>query len=170
MTEKWNPSPALMSSESVEWYTPKHIIDAVIEVLGRIDIDPCAEPQKAVPALIHYTEKENGLIQEWNGKVYMNPPYGRVINEWIDKLISEYKTGRTTEAIALVPGRIETKWFRRLQAKYVCNIKGRLSFTENGNSAPFPSVAIYIGPNPQKFIQVFSRLGDVYERKNDAIL
>ncbi len=162
---KWNPGAAVMSSDSPEWYTPRHILDAVVAAMGGIDLDPCAEPGKSVPATTHYTEADDGLSQEWHGRVYMNPPYGRPIASWVGKLTEEYRAGRTTEAIALVPGRVETDWFYALDAVWLCNIEGRLAFSDHGASAPFPSVAVYLGREGNLFGESFVSLGDVYERR-----
>ena len=96
------------SSETSDWQTPKHIIDAVIEVLGTIDLDPCADEARTVTAEHHFTKADDGLDQDWHGRVYMNPPYGREIEPWVKPLCREYRMGRTTQAIALVPARTDT--------------------------------------------------------------
>jgi phage N-6-adenine-methyltransferase len=163
--EKWSPGSGLMSSESVDWYTPKRVLDAVVAAMGGIDLDPCADPDKSVPATTHYVEADDGLAQDWTGRVYMNPPYGRGIEAWVTKLASAHKSGAVTEAIALLPGRIETDWFYAVEAEWFCNIEGRLAFSGHPNAAPFPSVAAYIGPNGDAFADAFVALGDVYERR-----
>ncbi|HVP45726.1 MAG TPA: hypothetical protein VMT32_04055 [Bryobacteraceae bacterium] len=53
------------SSESDEWYTPSHILERTVKVLGSIDIDPCANAGRNVPAGIHFTKEDNGLAHEW---------------------------------------------------------------------------------------------------------
>ena len=35
----------------------------------------------------HFTEENNGLLQEWDGICWMNPPFGRVIKKWVKPLI-----------------------------------------------------------------------------------
>jgi len=154
------------SSESNEWNTPKDIIDRVILVMGRVDIDPCSNSKDnpSVPAGIHFTQEDNGLIQPWEGKVYMNPPYGREIGDWTSYLKEQYEFGRITEAIALVPSRTDTEWFRELSEYPRCFIWGRLKFSGFDNAAPFPSMAVYFGRDIDKFISVFKDIGDVYRR------
>ncbi len=103
------------SSDSPEWYTPPHIVAAVVETLATIDLDPCSNlGTPNVPARRHFTADDDGLAQPWVGRVYMNPPYGREIGAWVEKLAHEYEAGRVTEAIALVPARVDTAWWRRL--------------------------------------------------------
>jgi hypothetical protein len=155
---------ALMSSKSKEWYTPPEIIKSVEFVMGEIDTDPCAEPAKNIPALWHYTAADDGLSQEWQGRVYMNPPYGDEIGDWVDKAMLEYLRGHATEIIFLAPARPDTAWYRRFRDYPRCEIAGRLKFSGHKNSAPFPSVVFYIGPNADRFAYEFSELGDVYVR------
>jgi hypothetical protein len=77
----------LMSSDSGEWQTPPEVVESVVAALGAIDLDPCSNSGTPnVPAARHFTIADNGLDQGWRGRVYMNPPYGREIGPWIDKL------------------------------------------------------------------------------------
>ena len=65
-------------ASSDEWYTPRWIIDT----LGPFDTDPCAPPLSVRPfdiAPTCYTKDDDGLSHDWNGVVYMNPPYSRVL-------------------------------------------------------------------------------------------
>ncbi len=157
-------NPVLYSSDKDEWYTPNCIINRVTGVLGSIQLDPCSNPGKTIPADRYYTKEDDGLVQEWRGRVYMNPPYGNEIPKWIKKLISEYKCGNVPEAVALVPSRTDTAWFRLLRDYPRCFVWGRLKFGEGKTAAPFPSMAIYLGKNRKKFIEAFRDIGDVYIR------
>ena len=151
----------LQSSTSAEWYTPPVIIDRVLAVLGRIDLDPCADPGRSIPAAAHFTVAEDGLAQAWHGRVYMNPPYGREIIHWIRKLRQEYEEGRVEAAIALIPARPDTQWWKLTRGHPRCHIEGRLKFSGHKNSATFPSALVYLGSDPDRFAQVFSELGEV---------
>lgn len=151
------------SSDSAEWYTPPHVIQGAIQVLGEIELDPCADSNKSVPAETHYTQQDDGLSREWEGAVYLNPPYGNVIHDWIKKLKSEYEAGRVTRAIALVPSRTETEWFAALEEYPRCFIRGRLRFSGYENSAPFPSAVFYFGPDKASFFAAFSDFGGIFE-------
>ena len=155
---------ACFSSQSVEWNTPTHIVQSVLRILKTIDVDPCCNSRSTpnIPAKRLYTKAENGLKQTWNGRVYMNPPYGRGIQEWVEKLHNEYKAKNIIEAIALVPSRTDTKWFKILRQYPRCFIEGRLKFSHAKNSAPFPSVVVYLGANLAGFVEEFSTLGDIF--------
>lgn len=158
--------PGLMTSDDVEWYTPPEIRAAVLKALGGIvDVDPCADPGRTFPATVHFTEEQNGLAQPWLGRVYMNPPYGRTISAWTTKLRDELRNGWATEAVALLPARVDTTWWHELHPPVVCFIRGRLRFSGYEQSAPFPSVAAYFGDNPELFKQAFSGLGLLYDAR-----
>jgi len=153
------------SSASYEWYTPTSIINGVLEVLTQIDLDPCSNSanEPVVPALNHFTKEDDGLDHEWCGKIYMNPPYGRQIALWTEYLIKEYKLGRVTEAIALLPARTDTEWFKMLREYPICFINGRLRFSNANNTAPFPSMLVYLGEDVSVFKKVFSSVGGIFK-------
>lgn len=151
------------SSDSPEHYTPAEIITAAIECMGAIDLDPCSNSKTVpnVPALDHFTVDDDGLSRPWFGRIYMNPPYGRVIPDWVAKLKSEFDAGNVTEAIALVPSRTDTQWFRLLDCYPCCYVEGRLTFIGNEASAPFPSAIFYLGEDMEKFYWSFRHLGTI---------
>lgn len=159
-------SPGMFTSASPEWYTPREVIERVVATFGSIDLDPCSntEGEPRIPAAKHYREADSGLDQPWRGKVYMNPPYGREIGAWVDKLADEYEYGNVAEAIALVPARTDTAWWAHLPASMVCFVTGRLSFSDHENAAPFPSAVCYLGKDPARFAEEFINLGLVYVR------
>jgi phage N-6-adenine-methyltransferase len=155
----------LMTSDSPEWYSPRHVVEAArIALGGCIALDPCAELARSVPATSHYTEADNGLAHEWRETVYLNPPYGRTIGEWLRKLRTEFADGRVTAAVALLPARTDTDWWAELDAELLCLIHGRLTFSDLEGNAPFPSVAVYLGPDSESFAQAFAPLGPVFRR------
>lgn len=62
------------SLESDERYTPKWVFDH----LGiTFDLDPCSPVDGGdfVPALKRYTRLDDGLAHEWQGCVWVNPPF-----------------------------------------------------------------------------------------------
>ncbi len=132
--------------------------------LGSIELDPCSSSRTNpnVPAARHFTAADDGLAREWMaGTVFLNPPYGRAIAAWVAKLLEECAAGRVREAIALVPARTDTAWFRPLFAWPVCYVRGRLKFSGSPNAAPFPSALVYLGLHPARFGQAVAHLGTV---------
>ena len=159
-----NTLSVMGSSASPEWYTPAHVADLVVDTLGEVDLDPSWHPDSPVRARVTYTVENDGLAQPWQGRVYLNPPYGRTIDAWIEKLVSDHAAGAISEAIALVPARVDTGWFRRLDPFPRCFIAGRLTFANAVHPAPFPSAAVYLGPNVERFYSVFAPLGGIFVR------
>lgn len=153
------------SSGTPEWYTPPEMIALVLQVLGEIDLDPCSNAGTPnVPARQHYTASEDGLFYPWQGTVYMNPPYGDAIPPWIVKLVNHYRFGQVTEAIALVPARPDTQWFKPLYDFPICFVEGRITFLGGESGAPFPSAFAYLGTNQHRFIKIFGRIGTIVGR------
>jgi hypothetical protein len=159
------------SSETPEHYTPAGVLALVKEVFGDIpDLDPCSNSRKSpnVKARRYYTEADDGLAQDWGGRVFMNPPYGHAIGAWIEKLRQEWNARRLTEAIALLPSRTDTDWFEQLTSGtddvVLCFLKGRLIFIGNSDPAPFPSLIAYFGPKHDVFAQIFAKEGSLWMR------
>jgi len=169
--------PALFSSESVEWYTPVRYIDAVRSVLGGIDLDPasCAQANTVVAAGRYYTKEDDGLVLPWEGKVFCNPPYGKVGGKsnqerWSQRLIHEYEAGRVSEAILLVNANTETLWFQPLWSYSLCFVRGRIDFWRPGGQTSHPthgSVFVYFGGRPEVFQSAFRPLGVVARAATD---
>ncbi len=107
---------------TVEWYTPPEFFDR----LGMtFDTDPASPGHSVVPwvpAATHYTVRENGLIQPWEGRVWLNPPYGPQAVPFLHRL-AEHGNG-----VALVFSRTETAWWRSVaeRSTVVCFLAERL--------------------------------------------
>ena len=140
-------SPVHFSSVSVEWPTPQGLFDELNEEF-KFTLDPCATHGNA-KCKRYFTEEDDGLSQNWGQEtVFMNPPYGRGIKDWMKKAYESSRNGATV--VCLVPARTDTKWFHDHAVKgEVVFIKGRLKFGEAKNSAPFPSAIIIFRP-PKK--------------------
>lgn len=126
------------------WLTPRHVLDA----LGPFDLDPCAapDPQRWPTARQHYTYRDDGLSQEWAGRVWLNPPYASAWT-WVDKLADH------GDGIALLFARTETVPFTRHvwdRADALLFLTGRLTFhtaagSKGAGNAGAPSVLIAYG-------------------------
>src|ERR1035437_7567439 len=93
------------SSESNEWYTPQEVFDRLDKEFG-FTLDPCATADNT-KCPNYYTMADDGLAQDWSkDTVFMNPPYGRGIGQWIKKAHDEALRGATV--ICLIPARTDT--------------------------------------------------------------
>ncbi len=171
--------------KSNEWYTPARYIEAARAVMGGIDLDPasCAEANRTVKAARFYTAKENGLAQEWHGRVWLNPPYAQdksqrnekrsVVGRWVYKLLEHYQQGNIQQATLLTTFLINAQWFHPLWQFPICFVDKNVRFiVPNGSTSKgregrmtdshmFGSVFIYLGPHEQTFIDTFSRFGRI---------
>lgn len=87
------------SNSTDEWYTPKEIIDA----LGEFDLDPCAPVAPFYKtASVMYNKNDDGLKQEWKGRVWLNPPYSRPLIECFVKRMAEHGTALLYFSIAVI--------------------------------------------------------------------
>ena len=132
------------SSNSYEWETPQDLFDELNSEF-RFDVDVCAIPQNA-KCKKYFSPIQDGLLQEWNGVCWMNPPYGSQINRWIKKAYISSLKGATV--VCLIPSRTDTKWWHNYAMKgEIRFIKGRVKFGGCKDSAPFPSAIIIFKSN-----------------------
>ena len=153
------------------WSTPQHFYDQLNEEFN-FTLDPCCSKETAKCEKF-YTEEDDGLSKSWKGEtVFMNPPYGRAIKDWIYKAHNEWLLGATV--VCLIPSRTDTRYWHDWIFPYynaglieIRFLKGRLAFgtleywhsiwdqefidgKKNNlfgkygkkNSAPFPSAVI----------------------------
>ncbi len=124
-------SLAQHSSKSVEHYTPVAVVERARRTLGTIDLDPasCELANAVVRAtrwfgdgevggrgdMLHTVEPRGGLFREWHGRVFLNPPGGKLHKDtlepisagpglsaaavWWAKLWSEWQAGHVEAAI-----------------------------------------------------------------------
>lgn len=103
---KANPfDPKFFADRNDRWLTPL----AIVRALGTFDLDPCAAPGHAT-ATETWTPEEvgDGLAMPWHGRVWLNPPYGRAMREWVERL-AEHGSG-----IALIPVAPGTKLWQNV--------------------------------------------------------
>lgn len=158
----------LKSTGNAEWYTPATVVEAVRAVLGDIDLDPASNEHAnmVVGARVFYDQATDGLAHDWQGRVFLNPPYGTICGQFVAKALDEYQAGQVTAAILLLNGySFDVGWFRPLWDYPLCFTYGRIDFysTTTGGTTT-GSVFAYLGPDRERFIRTFGQLGAVVER------
>lgn len=144
------------------WITPRWILERV----GPFDLDPCAcDPQPWPTAARMVTESEDGLLLLWSGFVWCNPPYGRSLGVWLERM-AVHRNG-----IALVFARTDTRAFHDHVwpfADTLLFLRGRLTFcTPAGDPAPLghnsggPSVLIGYGPEASRRLKQCGDIGAI---------
>lgn len=75
----------MYTSKTPEWFTPQPFFDELDREFN-FTLDPCATKENA-KCKKFYTAEQDGLAQDWTGeRVFCNPPYGRQIGRWVEKL------------------------------------------------------------------------------------
>lgn len=152
-------------SGNFEYYTPEQFTDAARIVMGGIDLDPASSliANERVKAKKIFTIDDNGLMQTWAGRVWMNHPFSKGEKkcyknrsrckkqtckdrgyhididlpgntQWIKRIVEEYEKGAVTEAIIICYASTSETWFTPLLEYLQCFIKGRVDYyDENGN-------------------------------------
>lgn len=143
-------SEQAMSSNDDTWTTPKQFfIDLDKEFNFTLDAaalkssalcDVWYGPDHSDPAM-QDAFKRDWHIDSNGGAIWLNPPYGKTIKDWVRKADNEAQQGATV--VCLVPSRTDTSWFHNHCIKYeVRYIRGRLKFGDSKNAAPFPSAVV----------------------------
>lgn len=160
-----------------EWYTPAKYIEAARSVMGGIDLDPasCEMANRTVRAARYYTKEDNGLMQPWHGRVWLNPPFGRTNQgmhptfsfqtAFIQKLTETHLSGNVEQAVLLLLGNsCYQKWFAPPWDYPLCFHNGKIIFTRENmreDSFGFGTCFVYLGPNEAAFITTFSQFGRI---------
>ena len=159
------------SAISEDWYTPRPYVEAVRELYGgSIDLDPasCAEANLTVRADNIYTAEMDGMRHPWFGRVYLNPPWGKggtAKNDLVEKAVVCYERGEIEAAVlALNSNATTSRWFQPLFSYPICFPNHRVRHMGPGGIGGSPNsgtVFIYLGPDVDRFVQIFSWFGRV---------
>lgn len=110
--------PPSQKGKTNTWLTPL----SLVRELGVFDLDPCGYPGHATAERLICLPND-GLKQEWHGRVWLNPPYGKEAAHWMAKLQNH------GNGIALLFNRIGTKWLNPFVRGGFFVIEGRVSFS-----------------------------------------
>ena len=132
-------------SKTDDWATPQKLYDE-LNAIYHFDLDPAASSTNHKCnewyGLDHVEEsKRDGLIRPWEGsRVWVNPPYGRVLSLWVRKA---YEEAQDKTVVMLLPSRTDTAWFHDYALKgQIQFIRGRVKFGNGTSPAPFPSILV----------------------------
>lgn len=136
-----------------DWYTPKWVFDTMNI---RFDIDVAAPPGgiQWIPADRHFTIEDDGLNQEWSGRVWMNPPFSKM-TPWAMRFL-EHRNG-----VALVP-LTHNRWSQAVWRSdcAMVSLPHDLKFMKGGKpmGIQFPALLIAFG---DESVEAISRIGKV---------
>jgi phage N-6-adenine-methyltransferase len=148
-----------------EWHTPSTMIALARQVLGEIDLDPAssAAAQAVVQARQFFTKAEDGLQQDWHGRVWLNPPYSNPA-PWIDRALTAYAAGQVLALLILVNDQTDAAWYQRLlhAGAAACLLARRVPFWHPDRAGETPrqgQTMVSIGVYPARFAEVFAAHG-----------
>ena len=169
----------MKSLPSDEAYTSQFHTKLVRKVFNRnIDIDPCADSTNRLNARVFFTEKTNGLTQDWffpeleNPCCFVNPPYSKGFQKaFLTKLIEQLEKRYIKEAITLtLDGVLHNRSTSVLIANHCQSVAmaGRIKFVDalghpKGASNPRDHVFCYFGKNSDRFKEVFGLYYPIYQ-------
>lgn len=167
-----------------EWFSPPSVVEVARAVMGGIDLDPASNAiaNRVVRATTYYTEQENGLLQDWRGRVFMNPPFGGRVpgpggktipikRAFMDKLGRHLEDESVPEAVVVSPNDFTPAWGNTIRAQVaaICVMPRHHSANTSttfwkpvgaNDSGGAPSSAYYFGPNADLFMRL-CRVADI---------
>ena len=163
-----------------EWYTPPTIVEACRSAMGGIDLDPASHEvaNSCVKAKRYFTVEDDGLAQEWTGRVFLNPPYSKRAGkaEFIAKLAEAFDAGTVTAATVVLSYDFSAAWFEPLRGRYaaICLCRGRVQFYKaipgDGHDPALGTSIVYLGADVPAFVAAFDSIGDIVARsQNEGI-
>ncbi len=171
-----DPASSLKANETIR--ARKIITEPAYSILGY---------RENLPVRLY--ENAGGLDHNWYGKVWMNHPFGTSVypcelncnkascikrgwhtasyipgnNDWILKLVQEYKRGRITEAFCITFAATSEKWFQPLLLYPQCFLSPRTNYyTPDGKikkGITKGSVITYLGTRAREFERMYDHLG-----------
>ena len=113
-------------SRGSDWSTPQDLFDELNKEF-RFNLDVCASDWNA-KCKSYITKEIDGLGEDWGRNAcWMNPPYGKVLNEWMKKAYESAKNGATV--VCLVPSATDTAWWHDYAMKgEIRYLRGRPRF------------------------------------------
>lgn len=91
--------------------TDRDFFEKTAQRLGGFDLDVAAAAHNAKCERF-FTRADDGLAQDWPGRVWCNPPYSDC-GAWVRKAWEEFNSGRASSIVMLLPAnRVEQGWWQ----------------------------------------------------------
>ena len=125
-----------------DWETPSDLFER-LDAEFAFTLDACGSADNR--KVHHYFSSEDlvsALAKPWTGVVWVNPPYGKTLGQWVEKAYRSSLEGATV--VCLVPSRTDVAWWHdyAMKAAEIRFFRGRLRFGEAKWNAPYPSALL----------------------------
>lgn len=139
-----------------EWRTPPGFYHFASAMWGPYDLDVAATPENSMCPRF-YTEADNAVSVDipWDGRVWCNPPYSRIM-PWVEKALWEvYSKRRCPHVTMLLPPNVDTEWFHlgaHRATTYL--LRGRIRFMD-------PTGRKRMAPRDGNIVMTFPGIGQI---------
>lgn len=133
--------PVEKVARDLDYETPERILACVRTFFGgRIPLDPATSRWNPTDARLFIAPPQDGLIMKWwrvleledhpKPGVWLNPPYGRQLRAWLEKVRAEASSGLQNLLVLAPVSRTEQEWAQAwlARAHAVCLLRGRVAF------------------------------------------
>lgn len=132
-------------SDKVVYSTPIKLFK-VIDDEFHFTLDVCANSEN-YKCKNYFTENDNGLIQDWQGVCWMNPPFNKELKKWVIKARDESQKHNSI-ICCLVPFRGNTVWFKNVcMDAEIRFIIGEVNFNDLDRGLWLPMCLMIFGTN-----------------------
>ena len=101
-------------SRGSDWSTPQELFNK-LNAEFKFTLDVCASDWNA-KCEKYFTEEQDALKQDWGNNIcWMNPPYGKVLMQWIEKAFQSSLNG--ADVVCLVPSATDLEWWHKFAMK-----------------------------------------------------
>jgi len=119
----------------------------------------------------YFSPEDNGLLQEWVGSCWCNPPYDKNMGTWVRKAYESAQAGATVVCL-IHPNYHDSEWWHEyvMRSSQIRFIRGRLKFTNFNYTTSLKTVLVIFypfckGPPATKSI---TRTGASYNKPLDT--
>ena len=141
------------SERRTDWETPQDLFNLLDEEF-HFTLDVCANNVNR-KCERYFSPEVNGLAQEWTGVCWMNPPYGRNMQWWIQKAYDSAKAGATV--VCLLPVRSNNEWWKLVITAEVRFIRKKIKFVGADHDLMVPSAIVIFRPQETGIMRILEQ-------------
>lgn len=132
-----------VSDRRTDWETPPEIFEPLDREF-HFGLDVCASTENRKCSKF-YSIEENSLAQPWQGICWMNPPYGKNMQWWIQKAYDSAKSGQAT-VVCLIPVRSNNEWWSLCIQGEIWFVRKKIKFVGADSDLMVPSAIVVFRP------------------------